>query len=430
MRHRKVWFASSVAAVSVVVAALVAPAAQATPSATGLSSMNTRVCATPALGFAACDAILHTMTGPDGKGSGHKPGPSSSPPPVSYGASQLQAAYGLTGASSADGAGTTVAIVDAYDDPSAFADLSVYRSTEKLPAISQCAPSALATSTTPCLAQVNESGTQSPYPSSNTSWAEEISLDLDVVSAICPNCNILLVEANSASFSDLGTAVNTAASFSPAAIGNSYGGGEFSTEATAASTYYDHPGIAITASSGDSGYGVEFPAAAASVIAVGGTSLQASNGSWSQTVWSGTGSGCSAYIAKPAWQKDTGCANRTVSDIAADADPNTGVNVYDTDGQSGWLVFGGTSVAAQIVSAVYGLANAHVSTASSLYGGNSPISFGSTNANLYDVTSGSNGSCAGHGRFVNQSLAYLCTAQTGYDGPTGMGTPNGTLTGF
>lgn len=429
MRGHRALVASSVAAVGVVVAALVGPAAQAAPSPTGLSSMNERVCATPALGYAACDAILHVTTSPDGKGSGHKPGPGS-PTPVSYDASQLQTAYGLTTASSSDGAGTTVAIVDAYDDPNAFTDLGVYRSTDGLPAIIQCVPSALATSTTPCFAKVNESGTQSSYPSPNTSWAEEISLDLDVVSAICPHCNILLVEANSANLDDLGTAVNTAASFAPAAIGNSYGGGEFSTEANYASEYYDHSGIAITVASGDNGYGVEFPAAAASVIAVGGTSLrQASDGSWSQTVWSGTGSGCSAYIAKPAWQSDPGCSNRTVSDIAVDADPNTGVNVYDSYGQSGWLVFGGTSVAAQIVSAVYGLAGGGVSNASSLYG-NGSISFGSINPNLYDVTSGSDGSCTGHGRSANQSLAYLCTAETGYDGPTGMGTPNGTLAGF
>ena len=429
MKVRRSLVASTVAAVGIVVAALAAPAVQAAPSPTGLSYMNQRVCATPALGYAACDAILHVATSPEGKGGGGKPG-SSSPPPVSYDASQLQSAYGLASASSSDGAGKTVAIVDAYDDPNAFADLSVYRSTEGLSPISQCAPSALATATTPCFAKVNESGAQSSYPSASTSWAEEISVDLDMVSAVCPNCNILLVEANSANLTDLGTAVNTAAGFGPAAIGNSYGGNEFSSEATYASAYYDHSGIALTVAAGDSGYGVEFPAAAASVIAVGGTSLrQASGGAWSQTVWSGSGSGCSAYIAKPAWQSDPGCSNRTVSDIAADADPNTGVNVYDSYGQSGWLVFGGTSVAAQIIAAVYGLAGGGVGTASSLYGAGA-ISFGSPNGNLYDVTSGSDGSCTGHGRFANQSLAYLCTAQAGYDGPTGMGTPNGTLTGF
>lgn len=432
MRGRRAVAVSSLAAVGVVVAALVAPAAQAAPSSTGLSNMNERVCATPALGYAACDAILHVTASPAGKGNGHKPGSPSSPPPVSYSATQLQHAYGLTTASASDGAGTTVAIVDAYDDPTALADLGVYRSTEGLGTIVQCTPGALATSTTPCFAKVDESGAQSSYPSPSTSWAEEISLDLDMVSAICPKCNILLVEANSANLGDLGTAVDTAARFGPAAIGNSYGGGEFSTEATYAAQYYDHPGIAVTVASGDNGYGVEFPAAAANVIAVGGTSLQeSSNGAWSQTVWSGTGSGCSAYIAKPTWQSDPGCKDRTVSDVAAVADPNTGVRVYDTYGQSGWLVFGGTSVAAQIVAGVYGLAGGGVSNASGLYADNGvAVPFGSANPNLADVTSGSDGSCTGHGRFADQSLAYLCTGVKGYDGPTGMGTPSGTLAGF
>ncbi len=409
------------------------PAAQAAPSSTGLSYMNVRVCGTPALGNAACDAIRHVVTSPD-KG-GHKPGGGGTATPVSYDAGQLQNAYGMTSAAANDGSGVTVAVVDAYNDPNAYNDLVTYRTStqENLGGIAQCKvgttlsdPSA----TEPCFAQVNQSGAASPLPQGNTSWGQEISLDLDMVSAICPKCNILLVEANSSNLSDLGTAVNTAASFGPASIGNSYGAGEFSTEASDASLYYNHPGIAVTVAAGDNGYGVEFPAAASSVIAVGGTSLQSSGSGWSQTVWSGTGSGCSAYIPKPAWQSDPGCSNRTVADIAADADPNTGVNVYDSYGTSGWLIFGGTSVAAQIVSAVYGLANTSVINGASALYGNGMIKFGGENTNLTDIISGSNGSCTGHGHNFSQSLAYLCTAQTGYDGPSGMGTPDGSLSVF
>lgn len=416
--------AAGVGALSLLAALLFATAAQAAPSATGLTQMNERVCGTPAAGRAACDAIRHFgASGAPGRG-GH----TTSPPPVSYGATELQTAYGLSAAAAANGAGKTVAIVDAYNDPNAYTDLAEYRKVENLGEIGQCTSSEVTgkeiVSTKPCFAKVNQAGATSSYPSGNTSWGQEISLDVDMVSAICPKCNILLVEANSNTYENLGAAVNTASGFNPVAIGNSYGGSEFSSEASFAQTYYAHEGVAVTASSGDSGYGVEFPAAAASVIAVGGTSLRESSGTWTQTVWSGAGSGCSAYVARPAWQTDTGCARRTVADVAADADPNTGVKVYDTYGVSGWLVFGGTSASAQIVAGVYGLAGHGASNASGLYGGGS-IAFGSPNPSLYDVTSGSNGSCAGHGRFVNSSLAYLCTGKVGYDGPTGMGAPLG-----
>lgn len=407
------------------VVSLAAPAAQAAPSPAGLAYMNVRVCATPALGHVACDAIRHQVTDPAGKnnhGGGHKPG-SGGTTPVSYDAAQLQDAYGLSNAASTDGDGVTVAIVDAYDDPNALNDLQTYRAHEGLPPMSTCAVSGntLSSPGGPCFAKVNQSGTAGSYPTGSTSWGQEISLDVDMVSAICPNCNILLVEADSSSLANLGSAVNTAAAFKPASIGNSYGAAEFNGEAAYASTYYDHPGIAVTVAAGDNGYGAEFPAAANTVIAVGGTTLQHASTGWSQTVWSGTGSGCSAYIAKPSWQTDTGCLNRTVGDVAADADPNTGVNVYDTYGQTGWLVFGGTSASTQIIGAVYGLADNGASNASGLY---------SNTSTLYDVTSGSNGSCTGHGHNTNTSLAYLCNGEPGYDGPTGTGTPNGSLTAF
>jgi hypothetical protein len=407
-------------AVVLLAAMLVAPGAGAAPSAPGAAQANERVCGVPASGRAACMAIQHL-------GKSGKPG---GPGPVSYGAAELQAAYGLTSTAQSDGAGSTVAIVDAYDNPNAYKDLAQYRTAEGLPTITSCAPSELASSSAPCFAKVNQSGVAGSYPEVNTGWAQEISLDVDAVSATCPKCNILLVEASSNRIADLGIAAATAASFGPAAIGNSYGTAEFATEESLGQIYYAPPGIAVTASSGDSGYGVQFPAAASSVIAVGGTSLRLQSGAWTQTVWSGAGSGCSAYIAKPSWQHDTtGCARRTVADVATVADPNTGLKVYDTFNKPGWLVMGGTSASAQIVAGVYGLVGHGASNAGGLYGGGS-IPFGSPNPQLTDVISGSNGSCTGgRGHLATPELAYLCTGVTGYDGPTGMGTPRG-IAGF
>jgi len=215
----------------------------------------------------------------------------------------------------------------------------------------------------------------------------------------------------------LAAAVDYAGSLGVKAISNSYGGGEFSGEDDFANAHYNKPGIVITVSTGDAGYGVEFPAAASSVVAVGGTALnRGSNGVWSETAWSGAGSGCSSYVPKPNWQGGiaTTCGNRMVADIAAVADPNTGVRVYTT-GSSGttWYVFGGTSVAAPIIAAGYTRSTGSTSDASSLYGGAT---------GLYDVVSGSNGRCT-IGR--NATNALLCTAGTGWDGPTGNGTPRG-----
>jgi hypothetical protein len=233
-----------------------------------------------------------------------------------------------------------------------------------------------------------------------------------MVSAVCPRCHILLVEASSSYMTDLGTAVNTAASLGASAISNSYGGSEYSSETTDESTYYNHPGINVTVSSGDNGYGVEFPAASRYVTAVGGTSLTTTSNTrgWSETAWSGAGSGCSAYVPQPAWQTvPAGCARRTVADVSAVADPNTGVAVYDSlpySGQSGWMVFGGTSVASPVVAGVDALSSAARS-----------LGFPYANpSQFFDVVGGSNGRC---------STTYLCTAVSGYDGPTGMGSPNG-----
>ncbi len=348
---------------------------------------NKKVCADAPAGYASCSSRVVT----DAKGA-----PAATAAPAGYGPADIRSAYTL----GANNSTRTVAIVDAYDDPNAESDLATYRSHYGL---SPC------TTANGCFRKVNQSGGTRP-PRANAGWAEEISLDIDMVSATCPGCHIQLVEASSSTLANLGAAVNYAASQpGVAAISNSYGGSEYSTESADAGRYYSHPGIAITVSSGDNGYGVEFPAAASTVTAVGGTSLRRDSSArgFGETAWAGAGSGCSAYVAKPAWQKDTGCARRTVADVSAVADPNTGVAVYDTDRDGGWLVFGGTSVSSPIVGSVYAMGNP----------AGSPSQPYATPAGLFDVTSGSNGSC---------SPGYLCTAGTGYDGPTGLGTPNGT----
>ncbi|MEV5464022.1 peptidase S8, partial [Streptomyces cellulosae] len=244
--------------------------------------------------------------------------------PSGYGPSDLRNAYGLTSAAASNGSGRTIAIVDAYDDPNAESDLAAYRSHYGLPAC---------TSANGCFKKVSQTGYTTSLPAPDSGWAAEISLDLDMASAICPNCHILLVEAKSATMTNLGTAVNEAVALGAKYVSNSYGGGESSSDATYDSAYFNHPGVAITVSAGDAGYGAEYPAASKYVTAVGGTRLTASSTTrgWTESVWrtsstEGTGSGCSAYDTKPTWQSDTGCATRMIADVSAVADPATGVS--------------------------------------------------------------------------------------------------------
>src|SRR5439155_807579 len=261
-------------------------------------------------GFAHCHARVVT----DAKGD-----PAVTPAPNGYGPADLRAAYSFP--STTAGSGKVFAIVDAYDAPTAEADLGTYRSTYGLPAC---------TTANGCFRKVNQSGGTAP-PRANGGWAQEISLDLDMASAVCPNCKVVLVEANSNAFTDLAAAEDTAARLGASVISNSYGGSEFSQEtSTTYNSHFNHPGVPITVSTGDSGYGVEFPAASQYVTAVGGTSLTKAGSAFSERTWSGAGSGCSAYVAKPPWQTDSGCARRTVADVSAVADPNTGVAVYDS----------------------------------------------------------------------------------------------------
>ncbi|MYR00553.1 putative Ig domain-containing protein, partial [Streptomyces sp. SID6139] len=317
----------------------------------------------------------------------------------------LHSAYNLP---TAAGSGMTVGIVDAYNDPNAESDLATYRSQYGL---SAC------TKANGCFKQVSQTGSTTSLPTNDSGWAGEEMLDIDMVSAVCPNCNIILVEANSATDADLGAAENEAVALGAKFVSNSWGGSEDSSQTSEDTQYFKHPGVAITVSAGDEGYGAEYPATSQYVTAVGGTALKTASNSrgWSESVWNtssteGTGSGCSAYDAKPSWQTDTGCSKRMESDVSAVADPATGVAVYDTY-SGGWAVYGGTSASSPIIASVYALAG---TPGSSDYPAKYPYSHTS---NLNDVTSGSNGSC---------STAYYCKAQTGYDGPTGWGTPNGT----
>ena len=346
------------------------------------------VCGAVPVGHARCFSYTNGNAAPLASG------------PSGYGPADLQSAYALP--SSTAGSGQTVAIVDAFDDPIAESDLSQYRSFYGLP---PC------TSANGCFRKVNQTGGTLPMPPPEPDWSIEISLDLDMVSAVCPNCHILLVESNINLDSDLYTAEDTAARLGANAISNSWGGDEYSGQ-TSDDSHFNHPGVAITASSGDSGYGVSYPAGSRYLTAVGGTSLTRGGGTrgWTESAWSGAGSGCSAYEAKPSWQTDSGCSRRTVADVSAVADPNTGVAVLFA---GLWWTVGGTSASSPIIASVYALAG----NASSVNAGSFPYSH---TGGLFDVTTGSNGSC---------SPSYLCHGAAGYDGPTGLGTPNG-VTGF
>jgi subtilase family serine protease len=347
-----------------------------------LASNVRRVCE-PRKGEMHCTALMRTdVTGQAALVAG-------------LGPADLQTAYALPSAT--NGTGQRIAIVDAYDDPKAESDLGVYRSTFGLP---PC------TTANGCFAKVNENGMSGPLPHGRGGWAEEISLDLDMVSAACPNCAILLVESSTSTLQDLGISVDTAVLLGANAVSNSYTG-----NGAKGAQYYDHPGVVITAGSGDAGSGeIGAPAVYPTVIAIGGTSLYRAHDSrgWTETVWSGTGSGCSKQ-AKPYWQLDPDCPGRMVNDVAAVADPNTGVAVYDTYREPGWIVLGGTSAGAPLIAAVYGLAGngAAQNAAMSLYVNSTALN---------DITTGSNGTC---------EFDYFCHGEPGYDGPTGNGTPNG-----
>jgi hypothetical protein len=399
-------------------AALPARGSQVTSSpaarSAGLPSDVRQVCPIPKRGYAECMALARTNV------HAHKGLYAPGSTPSGYGPSDFQSAYNLP--SSTAGLGQTVAIVDAYNDPNIASDLATYRAQYGLPAC---------TTASGCLQVLNQEGQPSPLPPNATSgtgnWDVEESLDVDMASATCPNCNIILVEANSAATTDLDASEKEAVTGLGAKyVSNSWASCEASGD-TAEDQYFDYPGVAITAAGGDWGYdnyqrgcsAPDYPAASQYVTSVGGTRLtqdSSTSRGWTETTWSldpqATGSGCSIEEPKPAWQHDSGCANRMTNDVSADADPATGAAVYDSFSGGGWEVIGGTSEASPIIAATYALAGVPAA-------GTNPASYPYADPSaLNDVTSGSD---------YNQSCtpAYFCTAGPGYDGPTGLGTPDG-----
>ena len=425
------WAGALAAAASLTVAGLAIVSAQTVPAAAAthvtasgpsasprflrahhpvrLPSGYTQVCPEPASpGVMQCSIVVRSQASLQ---AANKPSPAALSP------GQLRSAYGLSKAAQAPNKGT-VAVVDAYNDWHATADLAKYRSYYGLPACQE---------STKCLRVVNQKGTTAWYPKGNSGWAEEESLDLDMVSAICSKCKIILVESNSTSPGSLSAAEDTAFRLGAKFISNSWGGPEFSGE-TSYDSHFEHKGVAITVSSGDDGYGVQWPASSPDVTAVGGTTLWMKGRTRTQEkVWNlgagdATGSGCSDAEPQKAWQAadNSSCPdNRIDNDVAADADPRTGPAVYDSYPPSGaglpkgWQQLGGTSASSPIIAAVYALANPGGRPGA----GSTPAEFPyQASSGLRDITTGSDGSCGG---------TYLCTAEAGYDGPTGLGVPSG-----
>jgi len=314
---------------------------------------------------------------------------------------QIRGAYNLPSAAPQP---QTIAIVTAFDNPSAESDLGVYSSTFSLPSC---------TGVNGCFRKVNGRGQERPLPPADATWALETSLDVQIAHAVCPNCKILLVEAASASILDLLDAIDTAVALGANEVSNSWVVDEFSSQ-TSFDSRLNHPGVVITAASGDTANRVQWPAASSFVTAVGGTTLtMQDNTRVTESAWQLGGSGCSRYESKPAWQTDGGCSRRMVPDVVAVGDPSSGAAVYDSyglSGRSGWFKIGGTSLAAPLIAAVYALAG----NAGQVVGGSFPYAHSDS---LFDIRSGVDGSC---------SPSYLCSTGIGYDGPTGVGSPNGT----
>ncbi|HEV2373913.1 MAG TPA: putative Ig domain-containing protein, partial [Streptosporangiaceae bacterium] len=413
-RFRKRRFIVAAAVATAVLPALAATPAMATAAPAGPSQASAanykHACPLGKPGTMACMALIRT----DIHGAGIR---LAGPSPNGYTPADLAAAYHLN---TVGGTGQTVAIVDAYDDPNAASDLAVYRSQFGLP---PC------TTANGCFQELNQEGAASPLPNLPppvlSGWGTETSLDLDMVSAACPNCHILLVETNSQSNQDLFDGVDVATERAKF-VSDSWAFPEYRGE-TNDDVHFNHPGTVIAFASGDYGHdgGVFYPAASQYVVAVGGTSLfRGSGGTFTEQAWGGSGSGCSAFEPEPGWQlgpPDTHCGNRAVADVSAVADINTGVSIYDTIDDTGWDVSGGTSAATPIITAVYALAGPPLATdpaAFLLYRhfiGRGPTVVPPEQV-LNDVTTGSTGDCG----------APVCDARAGWDGPTGVGTPIGT----
>ncbi|MGA9273156.1 MAG: S8 family serine peptidase, partial [Candidatus Cybelea sp.] len=321
-----------------------------------------------------------------------------------WGARDIEAAYDLP--STTKGSGQIVAVVDDYDNPNVASDLAVYRKHYGLPKAK--------------FYKYNQDGQQSNYPKGDAAWGVEIDLDVDMVSASCPNCTIYLVEANSNDASDTETAETEAVKLGAHITSNSFecyssldcGDPNYA-------SYFDTPGVTYVAAAGDDGYGAGAPMAFASVVSAGGTVLSKSGSTYSEVVWPDTGGGCVFAIAKPSWQHDPSCSGRTANDVAAVA---FDLAAYDTyGGYSGWGIYGGTSAATPIVAGAFALAG----NDSKQDGGKTfwTLKGKKRQKDLHVISNGNDGCPPSLGG------SYLCTAGTAqfgtYSGPTGWGTPNG-----
>jgi hypothetical protein len=415
-----------IAASTVTVAGTAAQAAPRTAAVTAASSGYTPPsgvidpCPPAAAGDAGCAALISEPTASSAARSAAVA--ASAATPAGYSPADLRAAYDLqTGYA---GSLQTVAVVTAWNYADAASDLAAYRSEYGL------APCTVANK---CFEQVSQTGSTTDLPATSAGWDAPVAESLDMISAICPNCHILLVEASSSGISDLATAENEAVTLGAKFVDNDWVDPEAdigSEETTYDTDAFDHPGVAITAPAGDDGYGViNYPAASQYVTAVGGTTLTTDSSTprgYTEAAWAGSSSGCSAYEPKPSWQTDTGCADRTLNDVAADADPDTPVAYYDTPSEAGWGTASGTVAAAAIIAATYALAGTpSAGTYPAEYPYEHPGGDYTTPGNsypyidgLYNITSGSDGTC---------SVSYECTAGDGYNGPTGLGSPASVL---
>lgn len=435
LRLRAIVGAAAIACSAVI--SMVPTSAAAASPAPALGGLG--LCAHPIAGHRSCQAVALAANGRRVAASAWSSTRSfaatgsTAATPSGYSPSLLQSAYAISGSG---GAGRTVAIVDAYDNPNAAADLAAFRTQFGLPSC---------TVSSGCFTKMDQNGGSTFYPASTTTpsdpsygWSMEIDLDVQAVSSTCPACKILLVESFSSSDADLLAGIATAARHGANVISLSWGGCESSTGQASFDSQLQATGVPITVSTGDSGYlspsnpqtsaqGCSpntplYPASSPYVTAVGGTTLQRSTANsrgFTESAWSynatnqwGGGSGCSIVEPKPSWQTDSGCARRMVSDVAADADPFTGLAVYDSydnGATSAWGVVGGTSLSSPLVAGIYGLrGTTGIDAARTWYGGSA----------TYDITSGTNAPSA-----TDCSPAYFCNAGAGYDGPTGTGSP-------
>ena len=322
-----------------------------------------------------------------------------------FGATDLAAAYNLDTSLDPD---ATIGIIGAYGYANLESDLAAYRSAYNLPACSVASG---------CLRILNQSGATSPLPSaapSSDDWTQETALDVDMASAACPKCKIVVIQADDDQGDGLEIAQNAAVAAGATVVSNSWGSPESQSDVASSEAYFNHSGVAIFVAAGDDGYndggqGPDYPATSAYTIGVGGTSLSTSTSSrgWTETAWRDGGSACSTNVTKPSWQTSTACSKRMSSDVSAVGDPSTGVATYNANA-GGWSVIGGTSAASPLVAAIFALTGHGNATAQLPY--LNPTAF-------YDVTSGTNGTCT----------SALCKAAAGWDGPTGIGTPNGAM---